>query len=210
MNARLACWALVGLLMGCTSTGGQTGEIGADPCDSLPAMSGGEPRVEHGLTDPTPLGVSGQEAIDATGGSGTFEVAWANGTKSAVSWSLAADTESSPVVQHIDRTSECADQYLQVLVLGQLSSADGILDHEQRGALYRGDDGAADLRLAFSFDTNPFPDVYPGGMSGDSCSRCSNSFELVVESRWETGASTPRGHVYLTENGSLLGDVGTF
>ncbi|MDC3960507.1 hypothetical protein [Polyangium jinanense] len=209
MNARLACWALVGLLMGCTSTGGQTGEIGADPCDFLPAMAG-ETRVEHGLTDPTPLGVSGQEAIDATGGSGSFEVAWANGTKSAVTWSLAADTESSPVVQHIDRKSECADEFLQVLVLGQVSSADGILEHEQRGALYRSNDGAADLRLAFSFEENPFPDVYAGGMSGDSCSGCGFPYELVFESRWEAGASNPRGHVYLIETGTLLGEVGTF
>src|SRR5690348_6641326 len=103
MNVRLAYGLIVGLLMGCTSTGGQTGEIASDPCDSLPTIS--DPAVAHGLTDSTPLGVSGQEAIDATGKSGSFEVAWANGTKSAVSWSLGADTESSPVVAYIDRQS---------------------------------------------------------------------------------------------------------
>ncbi|WP_437967152.1 hypothetical protein WMF04_47675 [Sorangium sp. So ce260] len=206
MNVRLACWLLAGLLMGCA--GGQTGEIAADPCDSLPAMAG--PFVEHDLTEPTPLGVSGQEAIDATGGSGSFDVAWANGTKSAVSWSLAADTESAPVVAYIDRGTECADEYLQILVLGRLSSADGILDHEQRGALYRGDDGVAHLRLSFSFDENPFPDVYAGGGSGDSCTGCGGAFELSVESRWGAGESTPRGRVYLSENGTLLGEVGAF
>ncbi|WP_437812244.1 hypothetical protein [Sorangium sp. So ce1078] len=206
MNVRLACWLLAGLLMGCA--GGQTGEVGADPCDSRPAMAG--PFVEHGLTEPTPLGVSGQEAIDATGASGSFDVAWANGTKSAVTWSLAADTESAPVVAYIDRSIECADAYLQILVLGHLSSADGLLDHEQRGALYRGDDGAAHLRLSFSFDESPFPDVYAGGGSGDSCAGCGGAFELSVESRWGAGESTPRGHVYLSENGTLLGEVGTF
>jgi hypothetical protein len=208
MNVRLACWALLGLLMGCTSAGGQTGEIAPDPCDFLPRMS--SQAVEHDLDDPTPLGVSGKEAIDATGESGTFEVAWANGTKSAVSWSLAADTEGSPVVAYIDRKSECADEYLQVLVLGHLSSADGILDQEQRGALLRGDDGAAHLQLFLYFDENPFPDVYAGGGSGDSCAECSGAYELSVESRWGAGESTPRGHVYLIKNGTLLGEVGTF
>ncbi|WP_437599310.1 hypothetical protein [Sorangium sp. So ce590] len=208
MNVRLACWLLVGLLVGCAHAGGQTGEVAADPCDSFPEVAG--QFVEHGLVDPTPLGVSGQEAIDATGGAGSFDVAWANGTTSAVSWSLAADTESSPVVAYIDRSSACADAYLQILVLGHLSSADGILHHDQRGALHRGDDGATHLRLFFSFDENPFPDVYAGGGSGDSCAGCSGAFELSVESRWEAGESTPRGHVYLSEHGTLLGEVGTF
>ncbi|XXY47629.1 hypothetical protein WME91_47260 [Sorangium sp. So ce269] len=207
MNVRLACWLLAGLLMGCTR-GGQTGEIGPDPCDFLPVTAGRA--VEHDLTDPTPLGVSGQEALDATGGAGSFDVTWANGMTSAVSWSLAADTESSPVVAYIDRSGDCADEYLKVLVIGHLSSSDGILDHEQRGELYRGDDGAADLRLSFIFDENPFPDVYAGGGSGDSCTGCSGAFELAVESRWEAGESTPRGHVYLIENGTLLGEVGAF
>ncbi|MDI1428414.1 hypothetical protein [Polyangium sorediatum] len=207
MNVRLACWALAGLLVGCTTTGGQTGEIGADPCDSFSPVG---PSVEHGLTESTPLGVSGQEALDATGGSGSFDVAWANGTKTAVSWSLAADTESSPVVAYFDRNSECADGYLKVLVLGQLSSGDGILAHEQRGELYRGDDGAAHLRLFFVVDENPFPDVYAGGGSGDNCSSCGSNFELAVDARWEPGVSAPRGHVDLIEAGSLLGEVGTF
>jgi len=208
MNVRFACLLLAGLLMGCTSTGGQTGDIASDPCDSLPTTS--DQSVEHALTDPTPLGVSGEEAIDATGGAGSFEVSWANGTKSAVSWSLAADTESSPVVAYIDRSGACADAYLQVLVLGHLSSADGILDQEQRGALYRGEDGAAHLRLSFSFDENPFPDVYAGGGSGDSCTGCSGAYELSVESTWGAGESSPRGQVFLMENGTLLGEVGTF
>ncbi|MGK3965101.1 hypothetical protein WMF01_31465 [Sorangium sp. So ce1667] len=207
MNVRLACWLLAGLLMGCTR-GGQTGEIGSDPCDSLPVTAGRA--VEHDLADPTPLGMSGQEALDATGGAGSFDVTWANGMMSAVSWSLVADTESSPVVAYIDRSGECADEYLRVLVLGHLSSADGILDNEQRGELYRGDDGAAHLRLSFIFDENPFPDVYAGRGSGDSCTGCSGTFELAVESRWEAGESTPRGHVYLIENGTLLGEVGAF
>ncbi|AUX41707.1 uncharacterized protein SOCE26_031290 [Sorangium cellulosum] len=94
--------------------------------------------------------------------------------------------------------------------LGHLSSTDGILHHEQRGALYRGDDGAAHLRLSFIFDENPFPDVYAGGGSGDSCTGCSGAFDLAVESRWEAGESTPRGHVHLLENGTLLGEVGAF
>ncbi|XXT15653.1 hypothetical protein WME94_35945 [Sorangium sp. So ce429] len=162
------------------------------------------------LGDPTPLGVSGQEAIDATGGAGSFDVTWANGTTSAVSWSLVADTESSPVVAYIDRSGMCTDEYLQILVLRQLSSADGILHHEQRGALYRGDDGAAHLRLSFVFDENPLPDVYAGGGSGDSCTGCTGAFELSVESIWEASESTPRGHVYLIENGTLLGEVGSF
>ncbi|WP_437757631.1 hypothetical protein [Sorangium sp. So ce1389] len=208
MNARFACWLLAGLLMGCSPGGGQTGEIGSDPCGS-PSQTAGR-AVEHDLTDPTPLGVSGQEALAATGGAGSFDVTWANGTMSAVSWSLVADTESSPVVAHIDRSAECADEYLRILVIGHLSSADGILDHEQRGELYRGDDGAAHLRLSFIFDENPFPDVYAGGGSGDSCTGCSGAFDLAVESRWEAGESTPRGHVYLLENGALLGEVGAF
>ncbi|WP_438019197.1 hypothetical protein WMF18_09060 [Sorangium sp. So ce315] len=208
MKVRLACLLWVGLLIGCGSAGGQTGEVAADPCDFLPETPGQV--VEHGLTDPTPLGVSGQEAIDATGGTGSFDVAWANGTTSAVSWSLVADTESSPVVGYIDRRSACADEFLRVLVLGQLSSADGVLHHEQRGALYRADDGGADLRLSFFFDENPFPDVYAGRMSGDGCAGCSGDFELSVELRWEAGESTPRGHVDLIENGTLLGEVGSF
>ncbi|WP_437527509.1 hypothetical protein WME79_42940 [Sorangium sp. So ce726] len=207
MNVRLACWLLAGLLMGCAG-GGQTGEVAADPCDFLPQTTG--QAVEHALSDPTPLGVSGQQAIDATGGTGSFDVTWANGTASAVSWSLAADTESSPVVAYIDRSSACADAYLQILVLGHLSSSDGMLHHEQRGALYRGDDGAAQLRLSFSFDENPFPDVYAGRGSGDSCAGCGGAFELSVESRWAAGESTPRGHVDLIENGTLLGEVGAF
>lgn len=211
MNARLALGLLMGLLVGCSQTGGQTGEIGADPCDFQPGRTGGGwPRADHGLTDPTPMGVSGQEAIDATGGSGSFEVAWANGKKSAVSWSLAADIESSPVVQFIDRKGDCGDALLQVLVLGDFSSADGTLDHEQRGELYRGDDGTSDLRLAFFFNENPFPDVHAGGGSGDSCADCSGNFELSFELRWEAGASAPRGRVDLIENGKLLGEVGTF
>jgi hypothetical protein len=207
MNARRACWLLAGLLLGC-ARGGQTGEVASDPCDSTPVTA--SRGVEHDLTEPTPLGVSGQEAIDATGGSGSFDVTWANGAMSAVSWSLVADTESSPVVAYIDRSRECADGYLQILVLGHLSSTDGILHHEQRGALYRGDDGVASLRLSFLFDENPFPDVYAGGGSGDSCTGCSGAFELSVESRWEAGESTPQGHVYLIENGTLLGEVGAF
>ncbi|KYF96292.1 hypothetical protein BE20_42580 [Sorangium cellulosum] len=154
--------------------------------------------------------MSGQEALDATGRAGSFDVAWANGMRSAVSWSLVADTESSPAVGYIDRSGECADGYLQILVIERLSSADGILHHEQRGALYRGDDGAADLRLSFVFDENPFPDVYAGGGSGDGCTGCGGAFDLSVESRWEAGESTPRGHVYLLENGALLGEVGAF
>ncbi|WP_437736168.1 hypothetical protein [Sorangium sp. So ce1335] len=206
MNVRLACLLWVGLLAGCA--GGQTGEVAADPCDFLPETAG--QFVEHALTDPTPLGVSGQEAIDATGGSGSFDVAWANGTQSAVSWSLVADTESSPVVAYIDRSGQCADAYLKILVLGQLSSADGVLHHEQRGALYRGDDGVANLRLSFFYDENPFPDVHAGSGSGDGCAGCLGAFELSVESRWAAGEATPRGHVYLIENGTLLGEVGTF
>ncbi|WP_437783473.1 hypothetical protein [Sorangium sp. So ce1097] len=208
MKVRFACLLWVGLVIGCGSAGGQTGEVAPDPCDFLPETPGQV--AEHALTDPTPLGVSGQEAIDATGGTGSFDVAWANGTTSAVSWSLVADTESSPVVAYIDRRSACADEYLRVLVLGQLSSADGVLHHEQRGALYRADDGGADLRLSFLFNENPFPDVYAGRMSGDGCAECSGDFELSVELRWEAGASTPRGHVYLIENGTLLGEVGSF
>ncbi|MGK4008894.1 hypothetical protein WMF31_40185 [Sorangium sp. So ce1036] len=208
MNVRGACWLLSGLLMGCVSAAGQTGEVAADPCDALPEGAG--QLVEHGLSDPTPLGVSGQEAIDATGGSGSFDVAWANGATSAVSWSLAADTESSPVVAYIDRRSACDDAYLQVLVLGHLSSADGVLGQEQRGALYRGDDGVTHLRLSFLFDENPFPDVYAGGGSGDGCAGCGGDFELSVELRWGAGESTPRGHVDLIENGTLLGEVGAF
>ncbi|WP_437877743.1 hypothetical protein [Sorangium sp. So ce513] len=208
MKVRFACLVWVGLLIGCGSAGGQTGEVAPDLCDFLPETPG--PVVEHGLTDPTPLGVSGQEAIDATGGTGSFDVAWANGTTSAVSWSLVADTESSPVVAYIDRRSACADEYLQVLVLGQLSSADGVLQHQQRGALYRADDGTADLRLGFLFNENPFPDVYAGRMSGDGCADCVGNFELSVELRWLPGASTPRGRVYLIENGTQLGEVGSF
>ncbi|HTN86928.1 MAG TPA: hypothetical protein VL242_24690 [Sorangium sp.] len=208
MNVRFACWLLAGLSMGCSPGGGQTGEIAPDPCDSLPVTAGRA--VEHDLTDPTPLGVSGQEALDATGGAGSFDVTWANGMTSAVSWSLVADTESSPVVAYIDRGGECADEYLRILVIGHLSSTDGVLHHEQRGELYRGDDGAAHLRLSFIFDENPFPDVYAGGGSGDSCTGCGGAFDLAVESRWEVGESTPRGHVYLLENGTLLGEVGAF
>ncbi|WP_437952069.1 hypothetical protein WME98_15935 [Sorangium sp. So ce296] len=208
MNVRLAYWLLAGLLMGCSHAGGQTGEVGSDPCNSLPVTAG--PAVEHGLTDPTPLGVSGQEALDATGRAGSFDVAWANGMRSAVSWSLVADIESSPAVGYVDRSGECDDAYLQILVIGRLSSADGILHHEQRGALYRGDDGAARLRLSFIFDENPFPDVYAGGGSGDGCTGCGGAFDLSVESRWEAGESTPRGHVYLLEDGALLGEVGAF
>ncbi|MDI1442587.1 hypothetical protein [Polyangium sp. 6x1] len=209
MNARLACWALAGLLMGCTSIGGQTGEIAADPCDMSPHWWPVGTATEHDLNDVTPFGVSGQQAIDATGGSGTFEVAWANGKKSTVSWSLAADTESSPVVVHLDRV-KCGDEYLGVSVLSNLASADGILQHEQRGDLYRAEDGAADLRLVLYFQTNPFPDVYAGGNSGDNCEACGSSYELQVELHWEAGASTPRGHADLVQAGTLLGEVGTF
>ncbi|WP_437681504.1 hypothetical protein [Sorangium sp. So ce131] len=207
MDGRLACWLLAGLHMGCAA-GGQTGEVASDPCNSPPETAGRV--VEHDLTDPTPLGVSGQEALDATGGAGSFDVTWANGAMSAVSWSLVADVESSPVVAYIGRSGECTDEHLRILVIGHLSSTDGVLRHEQRGALYRGDDGAAQLRLSFFFDENPFPDVYAGGGSGDSCTGCSGAFDLSVESRWEAGESTPRGHVYLLENGTLLGEVGVF
>lgn len=208
MDARLACWLLAGLLMGCTRTGGQTGEVAPAPCDFLPETAA--QAAEHDLTDPTPLGVSGQEVIDDTGGPGSFDVTWANGTKSAVSWSLVADAESSPVVAHIDRSSECADEYLRIFVLGHLTSTDGLLDHEQRGELYRGDDGVAHLRLSFLFDENPFPDVYAGSGSGDGCAGCGSTFELSVELRWGAGEPTPRGHVYLIEGGTLLGEVGAF
>ncbi|WP_437298571.1 hypothetical protein [Sorangium sp. So ce426] len=34
------------------------------------------------------------------------------------------------------------------------------------------------------------------------------SFDLSVESRWEAGKSARLGHVYLIENGTLLGEVG--
>ncbi|WP_437648706.1 hypothetical protein [Sorangium sp. So ce362] len=53
-------------------------------------------------------------------------------------------------------------------------------------------------------------DVYAGGGSGGSCTGCVGAFALSVESRWETAESTRRGHVYLIENGTLLGEVGAF
>ena len=127
------------------------------------------------------------------------------------SWrSFPAASRMRTLSWYIDRRSACADEYLQILVLGHLSSSDGLLHHEQRGALYRGDDGAARLRLSFFFDENPFPDVVAGRAPGDSCAGCGGAFELSVESRWEAGESTPRGHVVLIESGTLLGEVGAF
>lgn len=194
------------VLVGCT--GGQTGEIAADPCDSWPDLSASG--ADYSVEEPTPLGVSGAQALAAAGEAGSVEVTWIDGTRTTATFALAADLESSPTVTVVDRAAMCGDQVLRVLVLGSVATGDGLVDAVQRGALHRADDGRAHLSLGYFVDANPFPTELPGRSTGDGCADCGASYELIFFFDWAPGASAPLGTVELVEAGTLLGEAGTF
>lgn len=209
MTTRLGFSLLALFTLGLGCTGGQTGEVAPDPCDFLPDSSS-TTAADYAFADTTALGLSGDDALAGTGGAGSVALSWADGTTTTATWSLRQDTESAPAVAHIDRGAMCGDEYLKVLTWAAFATEDLRLDHENRTELYRSDTGRADLIVSYTIDANPLPEELPSAATGDGCSDCASTLELVVHLTWAADATTPTGTIELLEAGTLLGRAATF